>query len=435
MKDNLLLIEQTIKANFSQVGFKYRTQNNAHHLNIDYDKHQFSIQVIPLNCTDERYQVVFATRNHKTFLFFQKEFPLKNNELGVVSQEDIYSFVEQQISEFLSKIDKNYQYAISIIIPVYNRATIIDKCINSINEQTLDRQEFEVIFVDDCSTDNTVERIEELIGQNIHYRILKRPINSGGAGMPRNDGICTAKGRFIFFLDSDDYISCDCLEKMLDLANANNSDIVVVKQEGVNGREVAKRPFSKGTIANANYKDHHLMRTLSPLKLFRTRLIRDNYLSFPTHQKGEDLVFVVGALSYAKKISILADRSYLYIVNHSDDDSAESHLTAITPPLENEISLIGLCFSYIQGKMLRDATGNNGMITGFISVVFDKLREFLKSPYFSLKQKKDFFNEIFELYDSYGFRINKKSTYKEHLDLVEPFLRNEFEVFYKNAIK
>ena len=73
------------------------------------------------------------------------------------------------------------KYDVSIIVPVYNRENLIKPCIESINSQTYDKSKWEVIFVDDASTDKTIETIETLIDKNINYRILKRPIGSGNA--------------------------------------------------------------------------------------------------------------------------------------------------------------------------------------------------------------------------------------------------------------
>lgn len=66
------------------------------------------------------------------------------------------------------------KYDVSIIVPVYNRENLIKPCIDSINAQTLDKSRWEVIFVDDASTDGSVEVIEKLINENINYRIIKR---------------------------------------------------------------------------------------------------------------------------------------------------------------------------------------------------------------------------------------------------------------------
>ena len=73
------------------------------------------------------------------------------------------------------------------------------ECIQSVNLQTLDKNMFEVIFVDDGSTDKTVSAIEYFISPDINWRIIRREIPSGNASAPRNEGIKAAKGRYVFF--------------------------------------------------------------------------------------------------------------------------------------------------------------------------------------------------------------------------------------------
>lgn len=318
-----------------------------------------------------------------------------------------------------------------MIIPVYNREDLIESCISSINRQTLDKDKFEVIFVDDFSSDNSVAKIKQLIGADINHRILCRPINSGGAGTPRNDGIFAAKGKYVFFLDSDDYIADDCLENMLALANRNNSDMVYVKIEGVGGRGSPLRAFKNGTVHNATFKDNHLMRSLSPLKLIRTRILKDNFISFPSNKVAEDKIFMVEALCWTDTISILADKSYYYATKHNGNNNEGKHLSQTSSNLHNDYFVISRCLSAIYNRMLREMDGDNAMITNFLTVVLGYLEKGLKDKQVSIKQKREYFNMVFELYNSYDFRINKKSTYKEHLDLIEPFLRNDFESFYQ----
>ncbi|MBR2148276.1 MAG: glycosyltransferase family 2 protein, partial [Campylobacter sp.] len=104
------------------------------------------------------------------------------------------------------------QYDVSIIVPVHNREKLIIPCIKSINAQTYDKAKWEVIFVDDGSTDKSVEAIESLIDKKINYRIIKREIPSGNASAPRNEGIKASRAKYVFFLDSDDYIHPELLK-------------------------------------------------------------------------------------------------------------------------------------------------------------------------------------------------------------------------------
>lgn len=232
-------------------------------------------------------------------------------------------------------------------------------------------------------------------------------------------------------MDSDDYIADDCLENMLALANRNNSDMVYVKIEGVGGRGSPLRTYKNGTIDNANCRDHHLMRSLAPSKMIRTRMLKDNFISFPINKVGEDKVFIVEALCWSNRISILADKPYYYLVKHEANDEGGKHLSQSSRSLNNFYFVIGRCLSAIFHKMLRDMDGENSVITNFMTVILDILQECLRYKNISIKEKREYFHAVYELYHSYGFRINKKSTYKDHVELIEFFLKNDFESFYQ----
>ena len=142
-----------------------------------------------------------------------------------ISSELEYSclsdLLKENIEEIKNKIDNSYDFLISVIVPVYNREKIISNCVESINSQTLEKKLFEVIFVDDCSIDSTVTVINKFISKDINYKILNRPVGSGNASAPRNEGIKSAKGKYIFFLDSDDTINSDLLQDGLNCAQKN----------------------------------------------------------------------------------------------------------------------------------------------------------------------------------------------------------------------
>ncbi len=97
---------------------------------------------------------------------------------------------------------------ISIIVPCYNVEKYVEKCIDSILSNTY--QDFECILIDDCSTDATLEKIEQY-QYDPRIRIIKKA-NNQGQSAARNDGIAAANGEFLFFIDADDWISSDCLQ-------------------------------------------------------------------------------------------------------------------------------------------------------------------------------------------------------------------------------
>ena len=113
----------------------------------------------------------------------------------------------------------------SIIVPIYNTEKYLDKCIQSVINQTYD--DYELIMIDDCSTDSSFEIACKYSQNNI--KIIKNKNNSG-LSITRNAGIREASGEYIFFLDSDDYIDKNALSDLSDLIYRNEfPDIIYTK--------------------------------------------------------------------------------------------------------------------------------------------------------------------------------------------------------------
>ena len=114
--------------------------------------------------------------------------------------------------------------AISIIIPTYNVEKYIKDCLDSVFRQTF--RDFEVIVSDDCSTDRTVEIVENYAQRFGQIQLIRRSTNSGGGGIPRNAFITHATGKYIVFLDSDDMLVQNALQILFDAAEKFQSDMV-----------------------------------------------------------------------------------------------------------------------------------------------------------------------------------------------------------------
>ncbi len=117
-----------------------------------------------------------------------------------------------------------YNIKVSVIIPVYNVEPYLKECLNSIINQTL--KDIEIICIDDCSTDNSYQILEEYSKKDNRIIILKNEKNTGGPSTARNKGIDLAKGDYLYFIDSDDYIENNFLEEMYNTAKEYNTDIV-----------------------------------------------------------------------------------------------------------------------------------------------------------------------------------------------------------------
>lgn len=119
--------------------------------------------------------------------------------------------------------------AVSVIIPLYNAEKYIGECLDSILEQTL--QDFEVIIVDDCSTDSSVKVVESYAEKfNGRLRLEKTLSNSGSPGVPGNMGIRFSRGEYLLILDNDDTITPDALEKLYSTAKEFDADVVACEK-------------------------------------------------------------------------------------------------------------------------------------------------------------------------------------------------------------
>lgn len=117
----------------------------------------------------------------------------------------------------------SYEYSVSVIIPAYNASATIERAIKSVQIQA--EKDIEILVIDDASTDNTLDKLTYLKGMDGRIKILENETNSGSPAAPRNKGVQESKGRYLAFLDSDDYWSEDKLTCQLALMRENDAAI------------------------------------------------------------------------------------------------------------------------------------------------------------------------------------------------------------------
>src|SRR4051794_26877670 len=215
---------------------------------------------------------------------------------------------------------------VSVIVPVYNPGSDIDDCIDSLLRQTLPAAELELIFVDDGSTDATPARLDALAEQHRHVRVEHIP-NSGWPGRPRNVGLDVATGDFVFFVDNDDYLEHDALERVHSTALEDRADVVVGKVVGHGKRRVPHNVFERN-LHGVPFEPA-LLSLLTPHKLFRRRLLDEHGIRFPEGKRRlEDHPFVLSAYFAAERISVIADHPVYHWVRR------EEQVTASTAPFD-----------------------------------------------------------------------------------------------------
>ncbi|MEU9010852.1 glycosyltransferase family 2 protein [Streptomyces sp. NPDC048479] len=206
---------------------------------------------------------------------------------------------------------------VSVIIGAYEAMPYLVRCLESVEAQTIGADRMEIVAVDDGSTDGTGEYLEEFAAASkIPMRVL-RQANSGGPGGPRNVGLSLARGRYVFFLDADDYLGEEALERLVAMADRAGTDVVLGKVEGVN-RNAAKSMWAQN-LEHADIHTSNVKFTLSAQKLFRRELLVRLGMRFDeTMRTGEDALFTMEAYMRGNGVSVVADYTCYYLVGRDD---------------------------------------------------------------------------------------------------------------------
>ncbi len=198
---------------------------------------------------------------------------------------------------------------ISVIVPVYNVEEYLPKCLDSIINETF--KDIEIIVINDGSKDNSEKIIDQYKKKD--KRIVALSKENGGQGSARNMGLKKARGEYIVFVDSDDWIEKGMLEHLYNEAINNDSDIVVCDFFKVNG-SVKERQSSFEVHGDSLIQDYILNISGPCWQLIKKSLIIDNELFFPQNIIYEDYAIVPIYALFAKKISYVKKAYYNYLI-------------------------------------------------------------------------------------------------------------------------
>ena len=196
---------------------------------------------------------------------------------------------------------------VSVIVPVYNVEAYLDKCLKSLVDQTL--KEIEIIIVNDGSKDNS-EKIIEKYKEKYPEKIKYYKKENGGLSSARNYGLKYAIGEYVAFVDSDDYVDLKMYQKMINLANLENSNIVVAGTEAI--YKDHKKIIPASYNISKNYKNYLISAPMACNKIFKRQLFKDDFL-FKEGIWYEDLELIPTLILKTKKISFLEEPLYKYM--------------------------------------------------------------------------------------------------------------------------
>lgn len=202
---------------------------------------------------------------------------------------------------------------VSVIIPVYNVEKYLNQCLDSVLNQTL--QDIEVICVNDSSTDGSLAILEEYAKKDERVTVVTQP--NSGAGAARNKGLSLAAGKYLSFLDSDDFFEPDMLELAYNKAEEDKADFVVFQSDQYYTdkkkfvevswtlREKELPPY---TPFNHRQMTDNIFKVFVGWawdKLYNREFVLRNRLQFQEQRTSNDLLFVFRAVALAKRISIV----------------------------------------------------------------------------------------------------------------------------------
>ncbi|MGL5367389.1 MAG: glycosyltransferase family 2 protein [Cetobacterium somerae] len=205
---------------------------------------------------------------------------------------------------------------LSVIIPAYNVEKYIERCINSVLNQYL--KNIEIIVIDDGSKDKTSDICLKISENN--KNIIYKKVQNGGCSAARNLGISMAKGKYIAFLDSDDWVDSDMYINMIEEAEKNQADIVIC---GFKKLDENKNLLSTVKIPKRNNKNEYIDCTTewfaSPCnKIYKRDLLEKNNIRFLLNiYTGEDMFFNFISFFYSKNIISLDEPYYNYFMNQN----------------------------------------------------------------------------------------------------------------------
>lgn len=261
-------------------------------------------------------------------------------------------------------------YDVSVVVPMYNAEKFIRSCVGSALNQTM--KNIEVIIIDDCSTDNSLNLCRELYGSNDRVKIFQQPVNHG-PGAARNAGIREASGEYIAFLDSDDEMLPENLQKMYTAAKEHDADvlhndclrIMLPLEDGKIPAEMLDYPdniiISRMDVGEARTEIQKLSDNLADRfdlwikgslhihvgnKMFRRSFVVDNGLSFPEAKfpegtmLSEDDIFCLQCILTAKNYVLMPGGWYVIRFNDTSATRIAKTVVKIINAVHSQLEVV-----------------------------------------------------------------------------------------------
>lgn len=308
---------------------------------------------------------------------------------------------------------------VSAIVPVYNTEKFLEKCIRSIMSQTL--KEIEIICINDGSTDNSLEILKKL--QKEDNRIIIIDKKNEGVSIARNIGIERARGEFLSFIDSDDWIDKNYYEICYKKLKISESDIIVTDffSENINGenQKYEKDVFSLEKIEKIRYVEDILLINVTGAlwnKIIRKEIVQRKNIRFEKELKvGEDIYFLIEILKEANSI-IKLNKAFLHYIQHNNNTIKNIKIEYI------------INFHKVYSKLIKNISfqiDKNKVITGYIIIVSWL---FLANKEVFAKENEFYLNDYLNKASECNIKLIKNKKLKIFVKILKHI--NNLKMFY-----
>lgn len=327
---------------------------------------------------------------------------------------------------------KKLEKRLSIIVPILNVEKYLSKCLDSLIVQDIPSNDYEIIIINDGSTDSSLEIAKSYSKKNQNFLLINQ--KKTGVGAARNAGIREAKGKYLIFVDSDDSIQPNCLKRLLECIETKKLDLLRFNYESLNDKgiiipktknSVSRTIYSEDVVNGETFLTDYLgWACYVWLFIYDTSFIKKNNLYFNETIYFEDIDWMVRVLTFAKRVQSVNNQVYLYF-QRSGSITQSTQIEYKNKTITDKLYNIGILNQLSK-------TNNNKKVSswcnGMISLIFMGVLAYVENEL--PERKKEIINLLYK--QNYLPLKSYRFTFKQRRNLFIINLNPNLYCFLKN---